>query len=390
MKTILILGGYGGTGQPIARWLLRTTDTRVVIAGRDGEKANRLAGELNGQFPGQRASGAAVDAADPSSLRSAFHYIDLVLVCLPSIRPTQQIAQAALTAGIDYLDIHYPAGVVPILKGLEPDIHRQGRCFITQAGFHPGLLAPLVKFAAPYFSRYTSGGIELVMNFRYASSTEAAVQFMDEVGEFQPRIFAGGQWRKAGWRDFRKVDFGPGFGVRTCVPLEFAEMRSLPELFDLQETGCYAAGFNWFTDNLLFPLATLLAKVKKGLGTHWLGRCLIWSTKTFSRPPYGVVMRLDAQGEKDGQPLSVSVVLRHPDPYEFTAIPVVACVRQYLDGLIASPGLWLMGEVVEPARLFHDMEEMGVSVETTVTKSEARSSRSAGGRVPPSRVPERV
>jgi saccharopine dehydrogenase (NAD+, L-lysine-forming) len=78
-------------------------------------------------------------------------------------------------------------------------------------------------------------------------------------------------------------------------------------------------------------------------------------------------MRLDARGEKDGQPLSVSVVLRHPDPYELTAIPVVACVRQYLDGSIARPGLWLMGETVEPIRLFRDMEQMGVSIETTVT-----------------------
>lgn len=366
MKTLLILGGYGGTGRCITRRLLEATDARLVVAGRHGEKADRLAAELNGLFPGQRVTATAADAADPGSLRAAFQDIDMVVVCLPTFRHTEQSARAALGAGIDYLDIHYPAGVVPILRGLEPDIRREGRCFITQGGFHPGLLAPLVKFVAPHFSHYRSAVVGMVMNFRYESSTEAATQFMEEMSDYNPRVFARGEWRKAGWRDFRKFDFGSGFGVRTCAPLEFAEMQPLPQLYGLQETGCYVACFNWFTDNLLFPLAILLGKLKRGLGAQRLGRWLIWATDTFSQPPYGAVMRLEAQGERDGQPVSVSVVLRHADAYEFTAIPVVACLRQYLDGSIARPGLWLMGEAVEPVRLFQDMRNMGVRVETTV------------------------
>jgi saccharopine dehydrogenase (NAD+, L-lysine-forming) len=103
---------------------------------------------------------------------------------------------------------------------------------------------------------------------------------------------------------------------------------------------------------------------------------------TFSRPPYGVVMRLEARGEKDGRPLSVTVVLSHPDAYEFTAIPVAACLRQYLDGSIARPGVWLMGEAVESARLFRDMEHMGVQVETTITPAVPGGVRYANEEVP--------
>jgi saccharopine dehydrogenase (NAD+, L-lysine-forming) len=62
----------------------------------------------------------------------------------------------------------------------------------------------------------------------------------------------------------------------------------------------------------------------------------------------------------------VVVELRHPDGFEFSAIPVLACLRQYLDGSIARPGVWLMGEVVEPKRLFADMERMEVLIKTTV------------------------
>ena len=220
------------------------------------------------------------------------------------------------------------------------------------------------------------------MNFRPESSLESAWEFMEELGDYQARVFAGGEWRQARWRDFRTFDFGPGFGARTCAPLDFPEMAPLPQRYGLREAGCYAAGLNWFTDYVLFPLGMLLAKVKRGLGARALSRWLFWGLNTFSRPPYGTVMRLDARGEKDGQPLSVSVVLRHPDAYELTAIPVVACVRQYLDGSIARPGLWLMGEVVEPARLFRDMERMGVGVETTVAAVAPKDIRPVKGAVP--------
>jgi hypothetical protein len=41
-------------------------------------------------------------------------------------------------------------------------------------------------------------------------------------------------------------------------------------------------------------------------------------------------------------------------------------VKQLLDGVIARPGVHLMGHLVEPARLAGDMERMGIGVEVAV------------------------
>jgi saccharopine dehydrogenase (NAD+, L-lysine-forming) len=38
-KTILILGGYGGTGRVVSRLLLKETDVDIIIAGRSINKA---------------------------------------------------------------------------------------------------------------------------------------------------------------------------------------------------------------------------------------------------------------------------------------------------------------------------------------------------------------
>lgn len=366
MKTILLLGGYGRIGSRIAPWLLRQTDASLVVAGRHREEADHLATRLNREVPGQRVTTVAADAARADSLRAAFRNVDLVLDCTSTAWHTEQIARAALAGSVDYLEYHFSSKVLPTLRPLAPEIKRSGRCFIAQAGFHPGLLAPLVRFVAPRFALYHKAAVGMVMNFTSMAYRESAAEFAEEVGACRYTLWRQGKWQKAGWRDRRKFDFGPGFGVRTCVPMEFEELRALSGRYGLRKLGGYVAGFNWFVDGLVIPLSLLLGQVKRGLGAGWLGRCWVWGMNTFARPPYGVVMRLEAEGEQDGTALSVQVVLRHPDIFEFTAIPVVACVRQYLDGSIARPGLYLMGEAVEPARLFADMEQMGIGVEVTV------------------------
>jgi saccharopine dehydrogenase (NAD+, L-lysine-forming) len=68
------------------------------------------------------------------------------------------------------------------------------------------------------------------------------------------------------------------------------------------------------------------------------------------------------RGEKAGKPLTSVVKVSHPDGYELTAIPVAACLLQYLAERKPRPGVWMMGEYCDPVRLFKDMETMGVQI----------------------------
>jgi saccharopine dehydrogenase-like NADP-dependent oxidoreductase len=368
-KTILLLGGYGNAGRHLARLLLQETDICLVIAGRSAEKAARAASELNRDDRGGRVVGIAADASDASSLKRALCGVDLVVVASSTARYARQVAGAALEAGIDYLDIQYSTQKIAALKSLAAQITAARCCFITDSGFHPGLPAALVRYAAPYFDRLEKANVGSVLKQDWASLTlpdDTIIELIEEINDFEPLFFKGGRWKKArlsGMLDYQSMDFGQTFGRQYCAPMLLEEMRSLPETIpSLKEAGFFVGGFNWFADWLVLPLAIGGLRIWPQGTTRPLAKLMKWGLNTFSKPPYGIVLKLEAQGIKDGQVKAMELSLYHADGYLFTAIPVAACLLQYLDGSIRRPGLWTQANLVQPERLVSDMTRMGVEV----------------------------
>lgn len=366
-KKVLILGGYGGTGKPLCRTLLAMTDVSITIAGRDLNNANELCRGLQREFPVRKISTIYADAADSRSLEAAFEGSDLVIDATTATAFVKSVAAAALNARADYLDFHFEQKVVSELEPLREQITNAGRVFITQAGFHPGLPAAFVRFAAPQFDIYDKAIIGMAMSARI-DNPESVYELVDVLADYTADIFVDGEWRPATYKDAKKIDFGPLFGTRTCYPIQMEEMYALPDMFPLRDTGVYVAGFNWFVDYLVFPLAFVLPRIKKGLGRHMIAKLLIYGLNNFSGSAEGVSFVLDAEGRKNGQPAKFRVTAEHADAYIFTAIPVVACVQQILAGTLAVPGLHLMGHVVEPNGLMKDMVSMGMKITTICPK----------------------
>ena len=85
-KVCFIPGGYGGIGEALA-WGLARQGAHVAVAGRDGVKAEALAGRL--REAGLAASGHAIDAHSVESIRSAvdgvaarFGAVDILVNCV--------------------------------------------------------------------------------------------------------------------------------------------------------------------------------------------------------------------------------------------------------------------------------------------------------------------
>jgi saccharopine dehydrogenase (NAD+, L-lysine-forming) len=162
----------------------------------------------------------------------------------------------------------------------------------------------------------------------------------------------------------RTFDFGPEVGIKTCYSMFFEELRCIPEMYPtLKDTGFYIAGSNLLADMILTPIIMVGLKIAPQRGIRPLGK-LMWWAMGQSKPPYRVILKVEATGQLHGKPAQVEASIEHEDGYELTAIPVVALLKQF--DQVRKPGLHMMGHLADPDCLFQDMERMGARVRSSI------------------------
>jgi hypothetical protein len=377
---VLILGGYGTTGAVLADLLLGYSDATVVLAGRDRSRAERAAAELGSRFPG-RVTSRVADAADPASLDGAVAGVDLVAVAASVLDHAGTVAGAALRAGADYFDLLLgSAGKYAALEELRAQAEGEGRCFITDGGIHPGLSAAMIRALAPAYERLDRAEVAGLLKVDWAAYAFAAStvhEFVTELADYSTGALRDGAWVELPWKEaIKRFDFGSPFGVERCSTMAMEELRRLPEQIpSLRDCGFYVSGFNPVADNVLLPLGMAVMKVApRRLGEPY-SRLFAWGLRRYSRPPYGVIWQLETHGDpvpggpldggRAGGPAAGRAGLRliHDDGYWLTAAAAAACLLQYLDGSLRTPGVHLQALAVDPARMLRDLQRMGVRLE---------------------------
>jgi len=366
MNRIFILGGTGYAGTLIARHLLEQSDAQITISARHLEKAQNFADELNRRWPG-RVKAIRADASDAASLRFAFNGHSMIVVAAPVTAHADKVVRTVLETGADYLDLQISAKKLALLQSLAGEIGRSGRCFITEAGFHPGLPSVLVRYAAAHLdtieSAVTAGYLNIGNTLPYSDAVD---ELIEAFRNYQAQIYKDGHWTKPNSWQMRRIDFGGDIGSKQCFSMFFEELRDLPKLYPaLRNVGFFISETHWVTDWVIMPLALIWLR-SIPLGTHRIGKIVWWSMRTFHRPPYLVELFVQATGQHAGQPAQFQASVSHPDVYELTAIPVVATLLQYLDSSPRRPGLWMMGHYADPVRLLNDMKRMGVKIQTHI------------------------
>ena len=156
--TVLLLGGYGNTGQLLTKLLLlhSTRIDHLIIAGRNMERAYDLIQEIKSsetikyqrdiELTALRMDAAYTTARLVGELRN--HKVTLLVLASSSATHTKNLAKAALEAKVDFMDLQYSRQKTQCLQLLQDDIKRAGCCFITDCGFHPGLPAALIRYMA--------------------------------------------------------------------------------------------------------------------------------------------------------------------------------------------------------------------------------------------------
>ena len=227
---VVVLGGCGGMGRFVVQDLAQHTDARIVIADRRLRAAEHLAARYGG-----RAEAAFVDATSPGSLLNVMHGAEAVVGCIgPFCRFGLLMAQAAVEAGVNYVDICDDHGPAEWILALHDRARAKGVTCITGLGLTPGITNVLALKAAGELDRaktvriyWAAGaadadGVANVMHFLYAMRGEVPTFREGEL----TKIRAG--------TGKELVDFGPLLGRVEVSHCGHPEPLTLPHGLDVQ------------------------------------------------------------------------------------------------------------------------------------------------------------
>ncbi len=369
MTTILILGGYGYTGSQIASFLLSRSDCNIVVAGRNETKALALASKLNQEFSADRVEGLALDVSDIETLRKVLSKIDMVVNAGPLFSPEifQKLVEIVIESKCDWVDVQFDPRQVVTLEGYLPKIEEAGLTFATQAGFHPGIPAAMVKLADKYYDELEVATVSSIIRpeggFKYS---QGVPELIDMFKSYTAHYWENKEWKTftgSNSSDYKKIEFDYGFGSAKTLPLELEEMFDLPtQIPTLKSTGFWIAGFGFVADFVVAPIIMIGIRVAPWIKYETWGKLLCASTKLFPKSPFGTVVQLECEGILKEKRVSAKMSIFGDDEYKLTAVPTVALIEQILDASIKRPGLHYAAQLVEPARFFNDIEEMGIKV----------------------------
>ena len=361
-KRVFILGGSGLAGRTIARHLFDRTDADIVLAGRNVHEAQFQAQLIDPL--GNRVMTRQFDAAGVAGDLEALAGVDLFVNASSAVEHAPALVSACIAQGVDWIDLQLDRRQARHLEANRHAIEARNLCFITQAGFHPGVPAALVRWCASHVDELQSAHAFGCLRPEGGYPPSSAMgELVAEFKDYSAHVYDAGEWRKVSMlstKDMRTVEMAFGMGEAKTYPYDLKELETLPAQFPtMRDLSFSMAGTDPVTDYLVTPLMMIGANL--GSWTYpALAKLIEWSTRTFTRPPFGVLVQCDATGYRDGALVNLRVALMHQDAYELTAVPVVSMIEQLLDGSARQVGLHRMGNVVAPERLFNDCKMMGL------------------------------
>ncbi len=361
-KDILIAGGSGLIGQEIADQLANDYPDRVIIAGRDLEKASRLAAHL-----GRGIRARAIDVNNRSSIDRALKGVGTIMNCVAP-RETPLLLLAAISQGCGYTDIA-PMWLhqYPLTEALEAEAVKTGARIIFGAGMVPGISSMLARIGADWVGPMDSvastcllsAGDEYGPNSREYLQQEFMTPFQTMINGKKVQVWP--------FTRPRRVRFAPPVGQVTAYLIPFSDQLYYPKTLDARTAVAQLAFLPQWPIWLLSALLPLIrgSLAQRGPGTRGeLSNLLGWLKRKYKNLDWwgvhvevrgaGGIYQASVQGHQQAQAV---------------ALCAAAFLQALLAGEVEPAGIWGAEQVVPVDPFLKRLAAHGLIPTVTTTGS---------------------
>lgn len=336
MHNVLVLGGYGNFGSYICHALCNDVGIRLLIAGRNPDKARRLAIELGlAETQAVRVDG---DSPDLAEQLTALGVDTLIHTAGPFQGQDYHVARACIAAGCNYIDLADGRSFVAGITQLDAAAREAGVLVTSGASSVPALSSAVVDHFLSEFSR-----LESIRHAIASGAKTPGLATMQAVLGYCGKAFTrfqGGRWLMVyGWQDLHRRVYPVPIGNRWLGSCDVPDLELFPVRYPDVHTVTFHAGLGV----LISHLATW--------GLSWLVRWrLIPDLAAWARPLQWLSRRLEAVGTPnsamhveltgvghDGRPLQLTwhiLAYRNHGP-NIPCGAAIALTRKLTDGQVA-------------------------------------------------------
>lgn len=285
MHTILVLGGYGNFGTYISRALAQAEGVRLLIAGRNLEKAQVFAAKLG--LPSRH--GCYLDA-DVTTLAGDLRGLE-VNTLIHTVGPFQgqdtRVARACIDAGCNYIDLADGRDFVANIAKLDGAARHAGVLVASGASSVPALSAAVVDHFLPQFSRLDSIRHAIVSGAKTPGlATMRAV--LGYCGKPFVRL-EDGLWKTVyGWQGLHRRRYPDPVGARWLSNCDVPDLALFPQRYAGVRTVTFHAGLGIPASHLAIWLLSWLVRWR------WIRNLAVWA-----RPLHWISQSLERLGTRN-------------------------------------------------------------------------------------------
>jgi hypothetical protein len=222
---VLVLGGYGHFGGRICKAL--ANDVTVIVAGRDGRKAENFARSLGAEH-----EGTALDhnAADLAERLHALRADAVVHTCGPFQGQDYHVAQACIAANAHYIDLADGRAFVTGIAEWDAAARDQGVLITSGASTLPALSSAVIDEHLGHFAKLDAIDISITPGQR----TPRGLATLQAVLSYCGKPFTAweqGRWQTVyGWQDLKRLHY-PDLGGRWLARCDVPDLQLFPQRY---------------------------------------------------------------------------------------------------------------------------------------------------------------